>query len=277
MTTLRQLNYSKKDLEFNNYEDITFPGICIVCGKDTKSILKRAYFGKLYDPSDEKRNHFFTLPVCSKCKEAMVLDKDDERRLKNKVIGFSVLGAALAILNYFLTYSIVFSITIFALFFLIRYADFYSKYKSKHKIELENYIKIDITDYGRKIKILIKNQEYAKYIHYLNGDTDLPESNESDYGKEIKKVKSLTNILNQPKPKELEKEFPLDDFDWDSNDIFKDDRKRKKPQKPDLKEIHRDVYEENPLKPKSKNLCKVCGTSNDDDSAFCVKCGYKLN
>jgi ribosomal protein L40E len=245
MTETKHLNYTKKNVEFHNFEYISFPSICIVCGKETKSKIKRTYYGRIYDSQDIKRNNFLTLPICSKCQGTLVKDRNDERKSKNKVTGFSVLGTALAITNYFLTYSIIFSIIIFAIFFLIPYSDFHGKFKTSHKIELENYVKIDIMNYGKSVKLHFKNQDYARCVNDLNSDTAAPYLSEKVDSTKAKKVKTLTHILEKSK-------------------------------KPELKDEEKDIFSDDPFKKIDQKPCMGCGALNDDDSVFCVKCGNKL-
>ena len=63
MTEVKRVNYSKKEVEIHNSDDISFPTICIVCGKETKSNLRRSFYGRLYDNNNIKRKLLLFPPL----------------------------------------------------------------------------------------------------------------------------------------------------------------------------------------------------------------------
>ena len=242
MTEAKRAYYNKKDIEFHNFEDISFPTICLLCGKETKSHIIKEFYGRLYDAHDFKKNHLFAIPVCSKCKGILAKDKTGENKAKNKVVWLSLVGVGLAVGNFFLTYSLFFSIFIVALFFLIPFSEFRIKYKSEHRIELEDYLKIEITKYGNSIKLKFKNKDYARFVHDLNSDIPAPDHSITEK-RESPNVKSLTSLIG----------------------------KTNKP------EIDKDEGSDNPFRFQNKKLCPGCGAFNDGNSGFCIKCGGKLS
>ncbi len=88
-------------VKFKGIEELYFPSVCVVCGKDTENRVKKNHYGSYYGIKDTRKDYFFNIPVCEDC-EANVNLKTGLESKSGKILLFGlVMGLILSIVFYF--------------------------------------------------------------------------------------------------------------------------------------------------------------------------------
>ena len=63
-----KFNSDNNKLEFQNFTEIYFPHICIICRNHADNHIAKNFYGLYTSNKDYKKNYTFSLPVCDSCK-----------------------------------------------------------------------------------------------------------------------------------------------------------------------------------------------------------------
>jgi len=154
-------------LEFQNFNDIYFPHICIVCGSHADKHIAKNLYGLHTPNKDYKKNYTFSLPVCDSCRNKIEMKTGLSSKSGKLLLLSLILGPIVAIFLFFTLNSILLSISIFALFAILTARNYKSKTKSK--IRFDNHLKIQINPKNPDIvELEFSDKEYAKALEEIN-------------------------------------------------------------------------------------------------------------
>jgi len=162
-----KFNSDNNKLEFQNFTEIYFPHICIICRNHADKHIAKNLYGLYTSNKDYKKNYTFSLPVCDSCRNNIEM-KTGLSSKSGKLLLLSIfLGLIIAILLFLTLNSILLSISIFAIFIIFPARNY--KIKTKSKIKFDNHLKIKINPKNPDIvELEFSDKEYAKALEEIN-------------------------------------------------------------------------------------------------------------
>ena len=162
-----KFNSDNNKLEFQNFTEIYFPHICIICRNHADKHIAKNFYGLYTSNKDYKKNYTFSLPVCDSCRINIEM-KTGLSNKSGKLLLMSIfLGLIISILLFLTLNSIWLSISIFAIFIIFPARNY--KIKTKSKIKFDNHLKIKINPRNPDIvELEFSDIEYAKTIEEIN-------------------------------------------------------------------------------------------------------------
>jgi len=160
-------NSDNYKLEFQNFTEIYFPHICIVCRNHADKHIAKNLYGLYTSNKDYKKNYTFSLPVCDSCRNNIEM-KTGLSSKSGKLVPISIfLGLIISFLLFLTLNSILLSISIFAIFIIFPARNY--KIKTKSKIKFDNHLKIKINPKNPDIvELEFSDKEYAKALEEIN-------------------------------------------------------------------------------------------------------------
>jgi len=135
-----KFNSDNNKLEFQNFTEIFFPHICIICRNHADKHIAKNLYSSYTSNKDYKKNYTFSLPVCDSCRNNIEM-KTGLSNKSGKLLLMSIfLGLIISILLFLTLNSILLSISIFAIFIIFPARNY--KIKTKSKIKFDNKILI---------------------------------------------------------------------------------------------------------------------------------------
>ena len=160
-------NSDNYKLEFQNFTEIYFPHICIICRNHADKHIAKNLYGLHTPYKDYKKNYTFSLPVCDSCRNNIEM-KTGLSSKSGRLLPISIfLGLIISILLFLTLNSIWLSISIFAIFIIFPARNY--KIKTKSKIKFDNHLKIKINPKNPDIvELEFSDIEYAKALEEIN-------------------------------------------------------------------------------------------------------------
>lgn len=155
-----------KILEFKNPEEIIFPQICVVCGKNTTNYSFRSFFGTLYSEDRKKTDYKIKFPLCKKCKIKASPKKLNSIHL---CLLFSIpifFGIFFGILIYMYSRAILMSIFVFILILTGWYLVF--RKLRELKFDLDELFEVSANSNEKTVVFKIHNGTFRDYIYKIN-------------------------------------------------------------------------------------------------------------
>jgi len=147
-------------LEFQNFSEIYFPHICIICRNHADKHIAKNIYGSNTLNKDYKKNYTFSLPVCDSCRNNIEMKTGLSINSGKLVLISIILGLIAAIILFLTLNSILLGISIFAIFI---------KNKTKSKIKFDNHLKIRIDIKNPDIvELEFFDKEYALVLEEIN-------------------------------------------------------------------------------------------------------------
>ena len=160
-------NEERYILEFNTPEEIYFPKNCLICGKKTQEVIRKNLFGSFIAGKDYKIDYTADFPICSSCKKRIEM-KTGLHSKSGKIMFASItLSIPIALILSFLFKAYFFSLSIILMAIIIPYINHRTKMKPKLKAAEFFQFGFEPLDQG-KVKVVLKNSEYAKIVEELN-------------------------------------------------------------------------------------------------------------
>ncbi|MHA1477927.1 MAG: hypothetical protein ACTSPU_06985 [Promethearchaeota archaeon] len=162
-----KFNSDNNKLEFQNFTEIFFPHICIICRNHADKHIAKNLYSSYTSNKDYKKNYTFSLPVCDSCRNNIEM-KTGLSNKSGKLLLMSIfLGLIISILLFLTLNSILLSISIFAIFIIFPARNY--KIKTKSKIKFDNHLKIKINPKNPDIvELEFSDIEYAKALEEIN-------------------------------------------------------------------------------------------------------------
>jgi len=160
-------NSDNNKLEFQNFTEIYFPNICIICRNHADKHIAKNLYGSYTSNKDYKKNYTFSLPVCDSCRNNIEMKTGLSCKSGRLLLLSIILGLIIAILLFLALNSILLSIGIFAIFIIFPTRNY--KIETKSKIKFDNHLKIKINPQNPDIvELEISDKEYAKALEEIN-------------------------------------------------------------------------------------------------------------
>jgi len=154
-------------LEFQNFSEIYFPHICIICKNHADRNIAKNLYGLHTTNKAYKKNYTFSLPVCDSCRNNIEMKTGFSSKSGKLLLMSTILGLIIAILLFLTLYSILLSISIFAIFIMFPALNY--KVKTKSKIKLDDHLKIKINLQNPDIvELEFSDKKYAKTLEEIN-------------------------------------------------------------------------------------------------------------
>ena len=162
-----RVNSGYDKLEFQNFSEIYFPHICIICRNQADKHIAKNFYSLYQSNKEYKKNYTFSLPVCDSCRNNMEMKTGLSSKSGKLLLMSIILGLIIASLLFLTLNSIFLSISIFALFTVLTARNY--KIKTKSKIKFENHLKIQINPKNPDIvELEFSDKEYAKTLEEIN-------------------------------------------------------------------------------------------------------------
>jgi len=252
-----KFNSDNNKLEFQNFTEIYFPHICIICRNHADKHIAKNLYGLYTSNKDYKKNYTFSLPVCDSCRNNIEM-KTGLSSKSGKLLLLSIfLGLIIAILLFLTLNSILLSISIFAIFIIFPARNY--KIKTKSKIKFDNHLKIKINPKNPDIvELEFSDKEYAKALEEINLSQI-----------KLKKEQEAKEKQEQ-EAKEIQEQIP------DSIETQQIDDRIENGKSPVEITITEPVSGENNNKEQRKT-CPKCKIEIKSKWVFCLNCGTSLN
>ena len=252
-------------LEFQNFTEIYFPHICIICRNHADRNIAKNLYGLHTPNKDYKKNYTFSLPVCDPCRNNIEMKTGFSSKSGKLLLMSTILGLIIAILLILALYSILLSVSIFAIFIIFPALNY--KVKTKSKIKFDNHLKIKINLQNPDIvELEFSDKEYAKALEEINlrqlklkREQEAKEKREQE-AKEKREQDVKKNL--QPIP--------------DSTETQQIDENVENEESPVEITITEPVIGENNNKEQRKT-CPKCQMQIKSEWVFCDNCGAPLN
>jgi len=154
-------------LEFQNFSEIYFPHICIICRNHTDKHIAKNIYGSNTLNKDYKKNYTFSLPICDSCRNNIEMKTGLSINSGKLVLISIILGLIAAIILFLTLNSILLGISIFAIFIILSVRNY--KNKTKSKIKFDNHLKIRIDIKNPDIvELEFFDKEYALVLEEIN-------------------------------------------------------------------------------------------------------------
>ena len=155
-------------LDFYGVDRLFFPKICLVCGKNTETAIKKSLLGRASEGKEKRKDYHLVLPVCAECNEKIEIQTNKELV---KSLFISIIGIVGSLILFTYTRSIFMAILIIIVPSIISF--FYYRSKVSKRIDLEKYIKIRAKSLSQDIaddvlQLVFQNQNYTKHLLELN-------------------------------------------------------------------------------------------------------------
>ena len=252
-----KFNSDNNKLEFQNFTEIYFPHICIICRNHADKHIAKNLYGLYTSNKDYKKNYTFSLPVCDSCRNNIEM-KTGLSSKSGKLLLLSIfLGLIIAILLFLTLNSILLSISIFAIFIIFPARNY--KIKTKSKIKFDNHLKIKINPKNPDIvELEFSDKEYAKALEEINLSQI-----------KLKKEQEAKEKQEQ-EAKEIQEQIP------DSIETQQIDDRIENGKSPVEITITEPVSGENNNKEQRKT-CPKCKIEIKSKWVFCLNCGNPLD
>ena len=162
-----KFNHDNNNLEFQNFSEIYFPHICIICRNHADKHIAKNFYGSNTLNKDYKKNYTFSLPVCDSCRNNIEMKTGLSSKSGKLVLLSTILGLIAAILLFLTLNSILLSISIFTIFIIFSVRNYKNKTKSKIKFDNHLKIKIDIKN-PDVVELKFSDKEYALALEEIN-------------------------------------------------------------------------------------------------------------
>ncbi len=258
-------NSDNYKLEFQNFTEIYFPHICIICRNHADKHIAKNLYGLHTPYKDYKKNYTFSLPVCDSCRNNIEM-KTGLSSKSGKLLLMSIfLGLIISILLFLTLNSIWLSISIFAIFIIFPARNY--KIKTKSKIKFDNHLKIKINPRNPDIvELEFSDIEYAKALEEINlSQIKLKQEREAKE-KQEREVKEK----QEQEAKEKLQQIP------DSTETQQIDENIEIEKPPVEITITEPISGENNNKEQRKT-CPICKIEIKSKWVFCLNCGTPLN
>ena len=243
-----RVNSGYNKLEFQNFTEIYFPHICIICRKHADKHIAKIFYGLYKSDKDYKKNYTFSLPVCDSCRNNMEIKTGLSSKSGKILLVSIILGLIIASLLFLTLNSILLSISIFGIFIIFPARNYMDKMKSK--IKFDNHLKIMINPQNPDIvELEFSDKEYAKVIEEIN----------------LSKIKLKKEQEDKKKPQQIP----------DSTETQQIDENIENEKKPVETTITKPVSEENNKK-EQRTTCPKCKMEIKSEWVFCDNCGNPL-
>ena len=260
-----KFNSDNNKLEFQNFTEIYFPHICIICRNHADKHIAKNLYGLYTSNKDYKKNYTFSLPVCDSCRNNIEM-KTGLSSKSGKLLLLSIfLGLIIAILLFLTLNSILLSISIFAIFIIFPARNY--KIKTKSKIKFDNHLKIKINPKNPDIvELEFSDIEYAKALEEINlSRIKLKQEQEAR-----EKQEQEAREKQEQEAKKIQEQIP------DSTETPQIDDHIEKEKSPVEITITEPVSVENNNKEQRKT-CPKCKIEIKSKWVFCLNCGTPLN
>jgi hypothetical protein len=258
-------NSDNNNLEFQNFTEIYFPNICIICRNHADKHIAKNLYGSYTSNKDYKKNYTFSLPVCDSCRNNIEMKTGLSCKSGRLLLLSIILGLIIAILLFLALNSILLSIGIFAIFIIFPTRNY--KDKTKSKIKFDNHLKIKINPISTDIVELdFSDKEYAKALEEINlSQLKLRKEREAK-----EKQEREAKEKQEREVKEKLQQIP------DSIETQKIDDNIENGKSPVEITITEPVSGENNNK-EQRTTCPKCKIEIKSKWEFCVNCGTPLN
>ncbi len=258
-------NSDNNKLEFQNFTEIYFPNICIICRNHADKHIAKNLYGSYTSNKDYKKNYTFSLPVCDSCRNNIEMKTGLSCKSGRLLMLSIILGLIIAILLFLALNSILLSIGIFAIFIIFPARNY--KIETKSKIKYDNHLKIKINPQNPDIvELEISDKEYAKALEEINlSQLKLRKEREAK-----EKQEREAKEKQEQEAKEKLQQIP------DSIETQKIDDNIENGKSPVEITITEPVSGENNSK-EQRTTCPKCKIEIKSKWEFCVNCGSPLN
>ncbi len=162
-----KFNQDNNKLEFQNFSEIYFPHICIICRNHADKHIAKNFYGSNTLNKDYKKNYTFSLPVCDSCRNNIEMKTGLSSKSGKLVFLSIIIGLIVAILLFLTLNSIWLGISIFTIFIIFSVRNYKNKTKSKIKFDNHLKIKIDIRN-PDIVELEFSDKEYALVLEEIN-------------------------------------------------------------------------------------------------------------
>ena len=168
-----------KIVNFQNPKEIKFPKICIICGATSEYQYKKTILGRFESNKEYKEDYSFDVPVCLDCSTDLNMKTGISSKSGILLLISGLFGVILAISLYFVFYSIFLSISLVTILIVLPYTNY--KAKMKKKININDFLKINLNEDKNSLTFNFFNFNYAKYIKEINSEKE-SEENPQEFG-----------------------------------------------------------------------------------------------
>ena len=277
-------------LEFQNFSEIYFPHICIICRNHTDKHIAKNIYGSNTLNKDYKKNYTFSLPICDSCRNNIEMKTGLSINSGKLVLISIILGLIAAIILFLTLNSILLGISIFTIFIIFSVRNYKNKTKSKIKFDNHLKIKIDIRN-PDIVELEFSDKEYALVLEEINlsklklrqeqeaklrreQEAKLKQEQEAKLKREQEaKLKQEQEAKIKQKQEAKKIEQVIIDLNETQQQIDEKVDKEKIPVEISFNEL---VSEENKNKEQRTN-CPMCKMQINSESNFCQNCGTPFN
>jgi len=156
-----------ENIEFKDVNELIFPKICLICGKNTESTYQKTLYSKFIPEKSFRNNYFLSLPICKECLGKIRIKSGFQNMWIKLLPVFGIVGIIIMSIIILSTYSILMGISASFIFFIIPIL-FYQR-AVKDKIKLDKFFKLNLVQGEQDIlKISILNKNYASFLKKTN-------------------------------------------------------------------------------------------------------------
>ena len=258
-------NSDNNILEFQNFTEIYFPHICIICRNHADKHIPKNLYGSYTSNKAYKKNYTFSLPVCDSCRNNLEIKNGLSSKSGKLLLMSIIFGLIIAILLLLTLYSILLSVSIFAIFIIFPALNY--NVKTKSKIKFDNHLKIKINLQNPDIvELEFSDKEYAKALEEINlWQIKLKQEQEAKL-KQEQEVK-----IKQEQEAKIHLQLISD-----NTETQKIDENIENEKSPIEITITEPVSGENNNKGQ-RNTCPKCKMQIKSEAIFCDNCGAPLN
>ena len=294
-----KFNQDNNKLEFQNFSEIYFPHICIICRNHADKHIAKNFYGSNTLNKDYKKNYTFSLPVCDSCRNNIEMKTGLSSKSGKLVFLSIIIGLIVAILLFLTLNSIWLGISIFTIFIIFSVRNYKNKTKSKIKFDNHLKIKIDIRN-PDIVELEFSDKEYALVLEEINlsklklrqeqeaklkqeQEAKLKQEQEAKLKREqeaklkqdqeAKLKQDQEAKLRQEQEQEVKKNLQPILYGTETQQIDEKVDLEKNPFEISFNEL---MSEENKNKEQRTN-CPMCKMQINSESNFCQNCGTPLN
>ena len=268
-----RVNSGYNKLEFQNFTEIYFPHICIICRNHADKHIAKNLYGIFKSNKDYKKNYTFSLPVCDSCRNNIEM-KTGLSSKSGKLLLMSIfLGLIISILLFLTLNSILLSISIFAIFIIFPTRNY--KIKTKSKIKFDNHLKIKINPKNPDIvELEFSDKEYAKTLEEINlSQIKLKQEREAKEKQEREAKEKQEREVKEKQEQEAKEKLQQIPDSTETQQIDENIEIEKPPVEITITEP---ISGENNNKEQRKT-CPICKIEIKSKWVFCLNCGTPLN
>jgi len=158
--------FTSNTIEFQVDNDIQFPKICIICGKNTEDQYRKIIHGAFFADRDYNEDYILNIPVCNNCHKNLEIKTGISSKSGILTVISSLIGLILAITLYVIAFSVFLSIGLLAFAIIIPFIKY--RAETKKKIEFRDFLTITPSKSEDTLIFVFSNEYYANYINEIN-------------------------------------------------------------------------------------------------------------